>query len=278
MIKHVGVVGAGMMGAAVAQAAAMKGMEVAFYDVNGTVLRQAIERIKGNLLREGERNALNAERMAEVVARIHPRTRLVELGSSEIVLEAVIEDLRIKKDLFRHLEADTKPTAILASTTSTLSITAIASATRHPEKVIGLHFVGPVQSAKLVEVVRAEQSSSETIARSVEFSKQLGMTTVGVKDLPGFLFNRVSQVFFDEPIRILAESISDARQIDRIVKGMGGFPTGPFELIDAMGPETLLASRRALYEQTFGEPRHRPHPLLQHVADAGTKFCDRISE
>lgn len=278
MIRHVGVVGAGVMGAAVAQAAAVKGMEVAFYDVNGTVLRQALERIKGNLLREGEKGALNAERMAEVVGRIHPRTRLVELGSSEIVLEAVIEDLRTKKDLFRHLEADTKPTAILASTTSTLSITAIASATRHPEKVIGLHFIGPAQGAKLVEIVRAEQSSIETIDRSVEFSRQLGLTTVTVKDAPGFLFNRISQVFFDEPVRILDEGIADAPQIDRIVKGMGGFPAGPFELIDASGPEAMLAGRRALYEQTFGEPRYRPHPLLQHMADAGMKFRDRDSE
>lgn len=269
MVKHLGIVGAGAMGAGLAQVAALAGIDVAFYDINGTVLRQALERIKTNLAREAALGTITKEAAATALDRIHPHTRLVELNSSEIVLEAAIEDLRMKKDLLRHIEADTKPTAILASTTSTLSITAVASATHHPEKVLGLHFHGPIQEVKLIEIVRGEQTNADTVRRCEEFSAQIGKVAVVVNDSPGFLVNRTIQPLFDEPLRIASEKVADAAQIDRIVRVIGGFEAGPFETMDAVGLDTTLAIREALYNSFAGEPRFRPHPALRQKVAAG---------
>ncbi|HCA81136.1 MAG TPA: 3-hydroxybutyryl-CoA dehydrogenase [Bacteroidetes bacterium] len=269
MVKHLGIVGAGAMGAGMAQIAALAGIDVALYDVNGTVLRQAIERIKTNLAREASIGNLSQESAAATLERIHPRTRLVELNSSEIVLEAAIEDLRMKKDLLRHVEADTKPTTILATTTSTLSITAVASATHHPEKVVGLHFLGPAQDVKLVEIVRGDHTSADTVQRCVEFSRQLGKPSVVVYDSPGFLVNRVIQPFFDEPLRIVGEKVADPEQVDRIARTIGGFAAGPFETMDNAGLDTTLDVREGLYNSFSGEPRFRPHPVLKLKVAAG---------
>jgi len=269
MVKHLGIVGAGTMGAGIAHVAALAGIDVAFYDINGTLLRQALERIKTNLTREAALGTISKETAAAALERIHPHTRLVELNSSEIALEAAIEDLRIKKDLLRHVEADTKPTTILATMTSTLSITAVASATHHPEKVVGLHLIGPIQDAKLVEIVRGEHTNANTVDRCVEFSKQIGKATTIVSDSPGFLVNRVLQPYFDEPLRIAAEKVADAEQIDRIVRMIGGFAAGPFEAMDAAGLDTTLTVREALFNSFSGEPRFRPHPALKQKVAAG---------
>lgn len=270
MIKHLGIVGAGAMGAGMAQVAALAGIEVAFYDINDTVLRQALERIKKDLMREAA-GTVTQEKVAAVLERIHARTRLIELNSSEIVLECAIEELRLKKDLFKHLEANTKPSTILATTSSTLSITAIASATHHPEKVVGLHFIGPIRTARLIEIVRGEETNEETIRRCIEFAKSIGNPSVVTGDSPGFLVDRLSQPFFDEPLRIFAERTADPEQIDRIVKAIGGFPLGPFEAMDETGLDSVLATREALFSSFAGEPRFRPHPILKHkVAAAAT--------
>jgi 3-hydroxybutyryl-CoA dehydrogenase len=269
MVKHLGIIGAGAMGAGIAHIAALAGIEVAFYDINGTVLRQAIERIKINLAREAALGTFSKEAAAAALERIHPHTRLVDLSSSEIVVEAAIEDLRMKKDLLKHLEADTKPTTILATTTSTLSITAVASATHHPEKVLGLHFLGQTQDAKLVEIVRGEHTNADTVQRCVEFSRQIGKASVVVVDSPGFLVNRVLQPFFDEPLRIVAEKVADPEQVDRIARTIGGFATGPFEAMDNAGLDTTLIVREGLYNSFSGEPRFRPHPTLKQKVAAG---------
>lgn len=269
MVKHLGIIGAGAMGAGMAHLAALAGIDVSFYDINGTVLRQAIERIKTNLARGAALSTFSKEAAAAALERIHPHTRLVELSSSEIVLEAAIEDLRMKKDLLRHVEADTKPTTILATTTSSLSITAIASATHHPEKVVGFHFLGPTQDAKLVEIVRGEHTNADTVQRCVEFSRQIGKASVVVVDSPGFLVNRVIQPFFDEPLRIVAEKVADAEQVDRIVRTIGGFAAGPFEAMDETGLDATLAIRENLCDSFSGEPRFRPHPALKQKVAAG---------
>jgi 3-hydroxybutyryl-CoA dehydrogenase len=262
-------VGAGAMGIGIARAAALAGIEVALYDINGTVLRQAIERIKAKLAQEVKGGGVSGERAAETLERIHPRTRLPELGHSEIVVESVIEDLRIKKDLFRHLEVDTKPTSILASTTSSLSITAIASSTHHPEKVVGLHFLNSPDSVKLVEIIRTEETSPETLERCIEFAKQIRKTPIVALDSPGFIVNRVAQPFYAEALRILGERIADIEQIDRIVKIEGGFAAGPFELMDQVGVDVALAVTQSLYDRFCGEPRFRPHPIQVRMVESG---------
>ena len=269
MIKHLGVVGAGTMGAGIAQVAALAGIEVSLYDINGTVLRQALERIKSALKLGIEKGELSENQMTEAIARVHPRTRLGELNHSEIVVEAVIEELRIKKDLFKHLEADTKPTAILASTTSSISITAIASATRHPENVVGFHFLNSPTSARLVEIVQAKQTSPESVQRSIDFTTQLHKTAVLVQDSPGFIVNRMVQPFYGEALRILGERVADAGQIDRILRVLGGFDLGPFESMDAVGLDLCLSVTQSMHVQTFGEPRYRPHPIQKQMVDSG---------
>ena len=269
MVRYLGVVGAGTMGSGIAQLAALAGMEVSLYDINGTVLRQALERIKTNLKNSVDKGDLNENQMSEAFVRIHPRTRLAELNHAEIVVEAALEELRIKKDLFRHLEADTKPTTILASTTSTLSITAIASSTRHPDKVLGLHFLDSPKTAPLVEIVRGQNTSVESIQRIIEFTAQLKKTAVVTQDSPGFVVNRLIQPFYGEALRILGERIADHEQIDRIMRTTGGFELGPFESMDLAGLDQCLSVTQSIHDQTSGQPRYRPHSLLKQMVESG---------
>ena len=269
MVKYLGVVGAGTMGAGIARLAARAGIEVSLYDINGTVLRQALERMKTNLRSSAERGELTESQTTEIFGRIHPRTRLAELNHADIVVEAAIEDLRIKKDLFKHLEVDTKTTTILASTTSSLSITAIASSTRHPEKVLGMHFLDSPATARLVEIVRGQQTSAESIQRSVAFATQLGKSAVVTQDSPGFIVNRLVQPLYSEALRILGERIADHEQIDRIMKSLGDFELGPFESMDVAGLDSCLSVSQSIYDQTSGQARYRPHTLLRQMVDSG---------
>ncbi len=269
MVKHLGIVGAGTMGAAIAQLAALAGIDVVLYDINDTVLRQALERLKRSLNKAVEIGELTAEQSTDAFTRIHPRTRLIDLSHSDIVIEAVIEDLRIKKDLFKHLEAGTKPTTILASNTSSLSVTAIASATHRPEKVVGLHFLYPVEIVKIVEVARTEETSEETLQRCRDFLNQLGKTVISVTDSPGFIFNRIVHPFHSEALQILGEHVADAEQIDRIMKSEGGFPFGPFESLDIVGLDVSLNTTKALFESSSGDSRFRPHPIQKRMVESG---------
>jgi len=269
MVKHLGIVGAGTMGAGVAQLAALAGIDVALYDINDTVLRQALERLKRSLNQAVQKGELSAEQSTEAFTRIHPRTRITDLNHSEIVVEAVIEDLRIKKDLFKHLEAGTKPTTILATNTSFLSVTAIGSATHRADKVVGLHFLFPVHDVKIVEVIRTEHASQETIQRCHDFLNQLGKTAITVADVPGFIINRILHPFHGEALRLLGEHVADAEQTDRIMKAEGGFAVGPFESLDNLGLDSSLNATKALFDASSGDSRFRPHPIQQRMVDSG---------
>lgn len=262
-------VGAGTMGSGIAQVAALSQFDVVLYDVNDTILRQALERIKTDFKKGVEKGKLTQEQTTAAFSRIHPRTHLTDLSHSEIVIEAVIEDLRIKKDLYRHLEADTKPITILASNTSSLSITAIASALQRPERVVGMHFFNPAHIMKLVEVIQGQQTSQEILQRTIELAKELGKTPVVAKDTPGFIVNRVARPFYGEALRLLGENVADVEEIDRIMKLEGGFAMGPFELMDLIGLDINLSVTQSVYDQYFGEPRYRPHPIQKRMVESG---------
>jgi len=269
MSLSLGIVGAGTMGMGIARVAALNKFNVALYDINETVILNGIARVTSEMKRSVEKQKLLQEEMTDTLSRIHPRTKLSDLGHCDIIIEAVLEDLRIKKDLFRHLEADVRPDAILATNTSSLSVTAIASGVKKPDRVVGLHFFNPVHAMKLVEVVRGTHTSEGTMQRGVEFVEKLGKTSVRVKDTPGFIVNRVARPFYGEALRILGEGIASVEDIDRIVKGEGGFAMGPFELMDLIGIDVNLAVTQSVYEQFFNDPRYRPHPIQRQMVDSG---------
>lgn len=269
MSSSIGIVGAGTMGTGIAHVAAINNFSISLYDINESVILGGISRITAEMKKSVDKQKLSKEEMGDALSRIRPRTKLSDLGHCDIIIEAVLEDLRIKKDLFRHLEQDTKPTAILATNTSSISITAIASATKKPERVVGLHFFNPVHLMKLVEVVQGAQTSEETMQRMVEFGEKLGKTCVRTKDTPGFIVNRVARPFYGEALRILGEGIASVEDIDRIVKGEGGFKMGPFELMDLIGIDVNYAVTQSVYEQFFHDPRYRPHPIQRQMVDSG---------
>ncbi len=269
MFKHLGVVGAGTMGAGIAHAAALSNTDVMLYDINETVLRRALERIKADLKTGVTRGKITPEQMTEAAGHIHPRTNLSDLHSCEFVIEAAIEDLRVKKDLFKHLETNVKTSTILATNTSSLSVTAIASALHKPERVVGMHFFNPAHIMKLVEVIAGRNTSQETVQKASDLSKFLGKVPVVVKDTPGFIVNRIARPFYGEALRLLGENVATHEQIDRIVKGIGGFPMGPFELMDLIGIDINFSVTQSMYDQYFGEPRYRPHPIQKQMVDSG---------
>jgi len=270
MSQSIGVVGAGTMGTGIAHVAALNHFNVSLYDVNETVVASGISRITAEMKKGVEKQKLTQEAMDEALSRIHPRTKLSDLSHCEVVIEAALEDLRIKRDLFRHLEADVKPEALLASNTSSLPLTALASGLRRPERVLGLHFFNPVHLMKLVEVVQGAQTSEEAMLKGIDLVVKLGKTCVRTKDTPGFIVNRIARPFYGEALRIMGEGIASAGEVDRIVKGAGGFRMGPFELMDLIGIDVNLAVTQSVYDQFFQDPRYRPHPIQKQMVDAGT--------
>jgi 3-hydroxybutyryl-CoA dehydrogenase len=269
MFKHLGIVGAGTMGTGIAQLAALSKIDVQLYDVNETILRRSLERIKADLRKMVNLGKLAQEEFTGTMDRIRTRTSLPDLGNCDCIIESVIEDIRVKKDLFKHLDANTKSSAILASTTSSLSLTSIAALTRNPERVIGLHFFHPVNTTVIVEVVKGYKTNSETLEQAITLIKLLGKDPIVVKDTPGFIASRISLPMFSEALRLLGENVAYAEQIDNIVKKVGGFSTGLFETLDQMGIDSALAEIESLYDQSYGEPRLRPHPILKQMVESG---------
>ena len=269
MFKHLGIVGTGTMGTGIAQLAVLSKINVQLYDVNETLLRRSTVRINANLRQMVNLGKLSPEELQAAMERIRTRTSLPDLGNCDFIIESVIEDIRVKKDIFKHLDASTKSTTILASTTSSLSITSIGANTRNPERIIGVHFFNPIETSALVEVVKGYKTNNETTEQVIAFINLLSKTPIVVKDTPGFIANRVSQPLFGEALRLLGENIANAEQIDRIVKIIGGFPAGPFELMDQIGVDVTLSEAQSLYEQSYGEPRLRPHPILKQMVESG---------
>jgi len=269
MFKQLGIVGTGAMGTGIAQLAVLSKIDVQLYDVNDTLLRRSTVRINANLRKMVSLGKLSQEEVQASMDRIRTRTSLPDLSHCDLIIESAIEDIRVKKDIFKHLDANTKSTTILASTTSSLSITSIGAHTRNPERIAGVHFFNPIETSALVEVVKGYKTSNQTIEKIIELVNLLGKTFIVVKDTPGFIANRVSQPLFGEALRLLGENVANAEQIDRIVKIIGGFPAGPFESMDQFGIDATLAEAQSLFEQSYGEPRFRPHPILKQMVESG---------
>ncbi len=269
MVLSIGIVGAGTMGAGIAHVAALHQCSVSLYDINEEVIRTGINRITSELQRGVEKNKISDEEMKAALGKIKKRTNINDLDTCDIIIEAVLEDMRVKKDLFKKLDQIAHHTAILATNTSSLSITSIASATKKPERVVGMHFFNPVHVMRLVEIVRGARTSDETIKRAAEIVRQIGKKPVLAKDTPGFIVNRVAHPFYGEALKILGEGIASVEEIDRIVKRSGGFKIGPFELMDLIGNDVNFSVTESVYEQLYHDPRFQPSPIQKQLVEAG---------
>lgn len=267
-MKNIVVIGGGTMGNGIAHTAAASGFDVTLVDVSDAVLQRAVSTITANLQRGVDKGKMTPEERDAIVARIRPTTDVATIAEADIVVEAIIENLEAKRDLFSKLDQVTKADCILASNTSSISITKIAAATNRPDKVIGMHFMNPVPVMTLVEVIRGIATSDETWQRVEDLAKRMGKTPIEVNDYPGFISNRVLMPMINEAIFTLYEGVATREAIDGVMKLGMNHPMGPLTLADFIGLDVCLAILRVL-EQGFGDPKYRPCPLLVKMVDAG---------
>ncbi len=265
----VGVIGAGTMGSGIAQVAAQAGHITYLFDARADAVDKAIADLASTLDKLVEKGKFTAEAVAAIRSRIRPARELKDLTSCGLVIEAIIEDLGVKKKLFAELDGLVAGDAILATNTSSLSVTAIAAACKKPERVIGLHFFNPAPLLPLVEVVPGLQTSHQLAGTCSELMRAWGKTSVICKDTPGFIVNRVARPFYGESIRIYEEGIADMPTIDRAMKELGGFRMGPFELMDLIGNDINFAVTRTVWESFFFDPRYKPSFTQQRQVEAG---------
>jgi 3-hydroxybutyryl-CoA dehydrogenase len=268
MPETIGVVGSGTMGNGIAQVAARAGYDVVMRDVSMEFLERGMKAIDRNLQRDVDKERLTADEKQSVLARIKTTTELEALSDAAFVIEAVTENLDVKTEVFTTLDRVTPPEAILASNTSSISITRLGAVTTRPEKVIGMHFMNPVPVMKLVEVIRGLATSDETYERVRELSEKLGKTALDCHDSPGFISNRVLMPMINEAIFTLYEGVATRESIDGIMKLGMNHPMGPLMLADFIGLDVCLAILNDLYDG-FGDPKYRACPLLRQYVDAG---------
>jgi 3-hydroxybutyryl-CoA dehydrogenase len=267
-IERIGVLGAGTMGAGIAQIAAEAGIAVALHDPAAGATQRARDRIAGFLARRVEKGQLEGAAATAAGERISEARALEDLADSDLVIEAIPEELELKQDAFRRLDDAARPETILATNTSSLPIARIASATSHPDRVVGMHFFNPVPLMALVEVVAGPRTDPGVADAAVLAARRLGKTPVLVADTPGFIVNRVGRPYYLEALRMLGDGMADVEQIDASLRALG-FRMGPFELIDAIGADINLAVSESVFEQFFFDPRYRPNPLQRTLVDAG---------
>ncbi len=265
----VAVIGAGTMGSGIAQVAAQAGHTTYLYDTRPGSVEQALHALSKTLDKLVEKGTLTAAEASAVHGRIKPANELKHLASCGLVIEAIIEDLGVKKNLFSDLEAVLSAEAILATNTSSLSVTAIAAACERPERVIGLHFFNPAPLLPLVEVVPGIATEPTLAAQCAELMRTWGKTPVVCKDTPGFIVNRVARPFYGEALRIHEEGIADMATIDHAMKSVGGFRMGPFELMDLIGNDINFAVTKSVFEAFFYDPRYRPSITQQRQVESG---------
>ncbi len=268
MQEVIGVVGAGTMGNGIAQVAARAGYKVVMRDVGEDFLERGMIAINKSLQRDIDKERLGAEEKQSIVGRIHTTTELGDLSVASFVVEAVTEDLAVKTELFESLDKITPPGTILASNTSSISITKLGAATKRPDKVIGMHFMNPVPVMKLIEVIRGLATSDQTYKQVRALSEKLGKTALDCNDSPGFVSNRVLMPMINEAIFTLYEGVSTRESIDGIMKLGMNHPMGPLTLADFIGLDVCLAIMNVLYEG-LGDSKYRPCPLLKRYVDAG---------
>lgn len=267
-MPEIAVIGAGTMGNGIAQVFAQAGDAVRLIEVNPSQLDRGMANINKNLSRSVDKGRITAEQQEEITGRISGSSDLKDAGLAELVVEAIYEDLDAKLEVFRTLDEACPPDTVLASNTSSISITTLGTATRRPDKVIGMHFFNPVPVMKLVEVVRGLATADATYTRVFEEAQRLGKAPVEVNDFPGFVSNRVLMPMINEAIFTLYEGVADREAIDTVMKLGMNHPMGPLQLADFIGLDVCLNIMNVLHEG-FGDPKYRPCPLLKQMVAAG---------
>ena len=267
-IKTFGVIGSGQMGNGIAQVAASTGFDVIMSDIKDDFVQGGISSITKSLDRMLKKEKITDDQKGEILGRISGTTQLDDMKTADIVVEAATENLSIKLDIFKKLDEICKPEAILASNTSSISITKIGSATKRPEKVIGMHFMNPVPMMKLVEVIRGLPTSDETFETVMKLAEKMGKTPAEASDFPGFIANRILLPMINEAVYALYEGVGTAEAIDTVMKLGMNHPMGPLTLADLIGLDTCLAILEVLHGE-LGDPKYRPCPLLRKYVEAG---------
>jgi len=268
MSEIIGIIGAGTMGNGIAQTAANSGFDVIICDIQQDFVDKGLQNIGKSLDRFVKKETMTEDQKAEVLGRIKTTTNLEDLKECFLVVEAATENFEVKKQLFEKLDQITNEDCILASNTSSISITKIAAVTKRPDKVIGMHFMNPVPLMKLVEVIRGIATSDETYAKVKELSEKMGKTPLDCQDYPGFVANRILLPMINEAIFALYEGVATKESIDGIMKLGMNHPMGPLALADFIGLDVCLAILRVMHEG-LGDPKYRPCPLLVKMVDAG---------
>ena len=265
----VGIIGSGTMGSGIAQVAATAGCQVNLFDANQAILEKSkasLEKILIRLIEKGRIDILEKNRIHSNISYVNS---LKELSNSDLIIEAIIENLEIKKKVFSELETLVSDDCIIASNTSSLSIASIAASLKNPKRCVGIHFFNPAPLMKLVEVIPAIQTSYETLEKSIDTISSWGKTVAIAKDTPGFIVNRVARPFYSEALRIYEEGVASFQAIDNSLKNLGGFRMGPFELMDFIGNDVNFTVTETVFKSFFFDPRYKPSFTQKRFAEAG---------
>lgn len=267
-IRTIGVVGAGQMGSGIAQVASASGLSVIMSDITDEFVQRGLATIRKNLDRSVQKERITSADRDQTMARIKGTTRVEDMKAADLVVEAATERESLKLEIFKNLDGICRKEVVLATNTSSISITKIASATQRPDRVIGMHFMNPVPVMKLVEIIRGLATSDETFKTVRDLTEKMGKTPVEANDFPGFISNRILMPMINEAIYTLFEGVGSAEAIDDVMKLGMNHPMGPLALADLIGLDTCLAIMEVLY-QGFGDSKYRPCPLLKKYVAAG---------
>jgi len=264
-IKKIAVIGAGTMGAGIAQVGIESGFEVSLCDLEESFVAKGKKAIEGFIDRKVEKGKVSKEEAHAVLSRLHSTVRVDEaLGGAGFVIEAIIEDMEAKKKLFAELDRKAMPGSILASNTSTLSITGLGAATKNPKRVVGMHFFSPVPLMKLVEVIKGAETSTETVQTTMEMGKKLGKTPILVKDIPGFIVNRFMLLLYNEAANLVYNGSASVEDIDQALRLGANHPMGPLQIADLSVVDVCYYALKAVHQAT-GDVRYQPSPLWEQM-------------
>lgn len=268
-MMKVGIIGSGTMGSGIAQVAATAGCQVNLFDANQAILEKSKASLEKILIRLIEKGRIDTSEKNRIQSNISYVNSLKELSNSDLIIEAIIENLEIKKKVFLELETLVSDDCIIASNTSSLSIASIAASLKNPKRCVGIHFFNPAPLMKLVEVIPAIQTSYETLEKSIDTISSWGKTVAIAKDTPGFIVNRVARPFYSEALRIYEEGVASFQAIDNSLKNLGGFRMGPFELMDFIGNDVNFTVTETVFKSFFFDPRYKPSFTQKRFAEAG---------